>query len=51
MRSLILDLNTISRVYDSQIDGMLGYPFFASGRVVIDFNRLELLLFQYKKID
>jgi predicted aspartyl protease len=48
MASLILNLNVMSRAYDKQIDGMLGYPFFAKGRVVIDFKNKELMLFSTK---
>jgi predicted aspartyl protease len=48
MYTLIINLEIISRAYGRQIDGMLGYPFFASGRVVIDFRRKQLVIYNMK---
>ena len=48
MYTLILNLEIISRAYGSTIDGMLGYPFFATGRVVIDFRRKQLVIYNLK---
>lgn len=49
MKTLILNLDIMSRAYGKQIDGMLGYPFFSLGRVVIDFKKKKLLLYQSKR--
>lgn len=49
MRTLILNLNSMSRAYGKKIDGMLGYPFLRSGRVIIDFRKEQLYLYQFKK--
>jgi predicted aspartyl protease len=49
MKTLILNLDIMSRAYGKQIDGMLGYPFFALGRVVIDFKKKKLMLYQSKR--
>lgn len=48
MYTLIINLEIISRAYGRPIDGMLGYPFFASGRVVIDFRRKQLVIYNMK---
>jgi len=48
MYTLIINLEIISRAYGRPIDGMLGYPFFASGRVVIDFRRKQLVIYNLK---
>ena len=42
MPTLIMNLKTMSRAYGHRIDGMLGYPFFAHGRVLIDFDNKRL---------
>ena len=44
MRSMVLNLRSMSRAYGQPIDGMLGYPFFACGRVIIDFRSKKLYL-------
>ncbi|MEO1627464.1 MAG: pepsin/retropepsin-like aspartic protease family protein [Bacteroidota bacterium] len=49
MRTLVINLESISRAYGRKIDGMLGYPFFSSGRVLIDFRKKRLAVYQYKK--
>lgn len=51
MRTLILNLETMSRAYGKRIDGMLGYPFFSTGRILIDFTKKKLFVYQYKKRD
>ena len=51
MKTLIINLDLISRAYGRKIDGMLGYPFFASGRVVIDFKKKKLVLYQRLKMN
>jgi predicted aspartyl protease len=47
MPTLILNLESMSRAYGNNIDGMLGYPFFALGRVIIDFKNERLMLYQF----
>jgi len=48
MPTLILNLETMSRAYDKKIDGMLGFPFFASGRIIIDFRKKRLFIYEFK---
>lgn len=45
MRTLVANLGVISRAYGVQIDGVLGYPFFAQGCFVIDFKNERLQLY------
>ena len=46
MQSLIVNLDAMSRAYGKKVNGMLGYPFFALGRVIIDFNNKQLSIYQ-----
>lgn len=48
MRTLIADLRTMSRAYGTSIDGILGYPFFAQGRMIIDFKNERLKMYRWK---
>lgn len=45
MRTLVLNLNTMSRAYGLGIDGMLGYSFFSRGKVVLDFQNKQLKMY------
>ncbi|HBH07598.1 MAG TPA: hypothetical protein DDX92_13445 [Flavobacteriales bacterium] len=45
MRTLVLNLNTMSRAYGLGIDGMLGYSFFSRGKVVLDFRNGKLKMY------
>ena len=48
MPTLILNLDMMSRAYGKEIDGMLGYPFFSMGRIVIDFKKKRLGMFTFQ---
>ena len=48
MKTLILDLRSMSKAYGLPIDGMLGYPFFSSGRVYLDLRMKELYMYQFE---
>ena len=48
MRTLVLNLENMSRAYRNKINGMLGFPFFALGRVIIDFKEERIRIYQYK---
>lgn len=48
MKTLIVDLRSMSKAYGLPIDGMLGYPFFSSGRVYLDLRKKELLMYQFE---
>lgn len=47
MRTLVLNLENMSRAYGSKIDGMFGFPFFTLGRVIIDFKKERLRIYQH----
>ena len=49
MPTLIINLDMISRAYGKEIDGMLGYPFFSMGRVVIDFKKKKLGIYHFNR--
>jgi hypothetical protein len=49
MNTLIMNLSSMSRAYNTSIDGMLGYPFFEQGTVVIDFENKILMLYEPNK--
>lgn len=51
MPTLILNLGSMRRAYENNIDGMLGYPFFALGRVIIDFKNERLMLYQFYTLE
>jgi len=48
MHTLVLNLKHMSRAYDHKISGMLGFPFFALGRVIIDFKEKRIRIYQHK---
>ena len=47
MRTLVLNLENMSRAYRNKINGMLGFPFFALGRVIIDFKEERIRIYQH----
>jgi predicted aspartyl protease len=47
MRTLVLNLGNMSRAYDNKINGMLGFPFFTLGRVIIDFKEERIRIYQH----
>ncbi len=47
MPTLILNLKTMSRAYNKRIDGMLGFPFFSLGRIIIDFKKKRLFIYEF----
>jgi hypothetical protein len=47
MRTLVINLENMSRAYDNKINGMLGFPFFALGRVIIDFKEERIRIYQH----
>lgn len=44
--TIIINLESMRRAYENNIDGMLGFPFFALGRVILDFKNKELFIYQ-----
>ena len=46
MHTLVLNLKNMSRAYDNKINGMLGFPFFALGRVIIDFKEERIRIYK-----
>jgi len=44
-QTLILNLGSISKAYGKEIDGMLGYPFFMSNAVVINFKKKTVYMY------
>lgn len=48
MKTMIIDLRSMSKAYGLPIDGMLGFPFFSSGRVLIDLRKKELFMYQFE---
>lgn len=44
--TIIINLDFMRKAYKSNIDGMLGFPFFALGRVIIDFKRDQLFIYK-----
>jgi len=47
MRTLVINLENMSRAYGNKINGMLGFPFFTLGRVIIDFKGKKLRIYQH----
>ena len=47
MRTLVINLENMSRAYDNKINGMLGFPFFTLGRVIIDFKEERIRIYQH----
>lgn len=44
--TIIINLESMRRAYETNIDGMLGFPFFALGRVILDFKNNRLFIYQ-----
>lgn len=47
MRTLVINLENMSKAYGNKINGMLGFPFFTLGRVIIDFRGKQLRIYQH----
>ena len=48
MHTLVLNLKNMSRAYGNKINGMLGFPFFALGRVIIDFKEERIRIYEHR---
>jgi len=49
MPVILADLSGLREVYNTDIDGILGYDFLSSGRVIINFRKKELTMYFYKE--
>ncbi len=47
MRTLVINLENMSRAYGNKINGMLGFPFLTLGRVIIDFKGKQIRIYQH----